>query len=75
MTNVMVTEATIDKYLRINRGRMYWWFMDSEKDFNSNDREALWFKMRRRGTSDSTMNSVRKMYSRVKFCLNSGQEQ
>jgi hypothetical protein len=47
MYNIFVINATIDKYLNIKRGHIYWCMVDSI------DMEALWFKMRKRGASEN----------------------
>jgi hypothetical protein len=56
--NVFIIKTTVDKYLR-ERGRMHWCFVDFEKAFDSIDREALWFKMRRIGVSENMVNCIK----------------
>jgi hypothetical protein len=47
--NVFILRTTVDKYLRVKRGKLYWCFVDFEKAFDSINREVLWFKMRKKG--------------------------
>jgi hypothetical protein len=51
--NTFVIKSTIDKYLRVNRGLIYWCLVDSEKVFDLTERKALWYKIRRRRVSDN----------------------
>jgi hypothetical protein len=44
--NVFIIRISVDKYLRVKRGKLYWCFDDFEKAFDSIKREALWFKMK-----------------------------
>jgi hypothetical protein len=57
------------------RGRIYWFFVDFEKAFDSVDREALWFKMRRLGVSENMVNCTRIMYRGTKFCVKCGENE
>jgi hypothetical protein len=64
-----VIKSTIDKYLKVKRRRIYWCTVDLEKVFDSIDREALWFKMRKKGVSENMVTCVKKMYEGIKFCV------
>jgi hypothetical protein len=48
--------------------------VDLEKAFDSIDREALWFKMRKKGVSDNMVESINKMYDDTKFCVKCGRD-
>jgi hypothetical protein len=72
--NVFVIKTTIDKYLRFKRGRLYWCFVDFEKAFDSIHREALWYKLGRKGISDN-MKCIREMYDGIKFCVKCGEDE
>jgi hypothetical protein len=48
-TEIFVIKTTVDRYLRVKRGCIYWCLVDLEKAFDSIDREALWFKIRGKG--------------------------
>jgi hypothetical protein len=50
--NVFIIRTTVDKYLQVKRGKLYWCFVDFEKEFDSINHEALWFKMRMKGESE-----------------------
>jgi hypothetical protein len=67
--NIFVIKSTIDKYLKVKRGRIYWCMVDLGKAFDSIDREALWFKMRKKGVSENMMRCIKKMYEGIKFCV------
>jgi hypothetical protein len=56
------------EYLRFKRGRLYWCFVDFEKAFDSIQRAALWYKMRRNGISDNMVKCIREMYDGIKMC-------
>jgi hypothetical protein len=45
--------------------------VDLEKASDSIDREALWFKMRKKGVSDNMVECIKKMYN-TKFCVKCG---
>jgi hypothetical protein len=51
---------------------MYWCLVDLEKAFDSIDKEALWFKMRKKGVSDNMVQCINKMYDYNKFCVKCG---
>jgi hypothetical protein len=61
--------------LREEIGRIYWCFLDFEKAFDSLDREALWFKMRRIGVSENMLNCKRIMYESANFCVKCGENE
>jgi hypothetical protein len=75
MDNVFLIKTMIDKYLRFKRYRIYWCFSDLEEAFDSTDREALWYKIRRKGISDKIVNCIKKMCNGVKFCVKCGDEE
>jgi hypothetical protein len=70
--NIFVIKTTVNRYLRVKRGRIYWCSVDLEKAFDSIDREALWFKMREKGVSDNIVECIKKMYADTKFCVKCG---
>jgi hypothetical protein len=67
--NIPVIKTTIDKYLKVKRGCIYWCMVDLEKAFDSIDRETLWFKMRKNGVSENVVKCIKKMYEGIKFCV------
>jgi hypothetical protein len=46
--------------------------VDLEKAFDSIDREALWFKMRKKGVSDNMVECIKKLYNNTKVCVKCG---
>jgi hypothetical protein len=58
--NIFVIKTTVDRYLRVKRGRIYWCSVDLGKAFDLIDREALWFKMRKKGVSDNMVECIKK---------------
>lgn len=42
------------------------------KGLHSNDREALWFKLRWKRVSDNVVEYIKKMHSDTKFCVMCG---
>jgi hypothetical protein len=70
--NIFVIKTTVDRYLRVKRGRMYWCLVDLEKAFDSIDREALWFKMRKKGVNDNMVECIKKVCDDTKFCVKCG---
>jgi hypothetical protein len=70
--NIFVIKTTVDRYLKVKRGHIYWCLVDLEKAFDSTDWEALWFKMRKKGVSDNMVECIKKMYDDTKFCVKCG---
>jgi hypothetical protein len=70
--NIFVIKTTVDKYLRVKRGCIYWCLVDLEKAFHSIDREALCFKMRKKGVSDNMVVCIKKIYNDTKLCVMCG---
>jgi hypothetical protein len=58
---------TIDKYLARKRGKVYRMFVDLWKAFDMVVREALWWKLGRKGVSAKFIEAIRGMYSNVKI--------
>jgi hypothetical protein len=69
MDNIFVIKSTVDKYLKVKRGRIYWCMVDLEKAFDSIYREVLWFKKRKKGLSENMVRCNKKMYEGIKFCV------
>jgi hypothetical protein len=46
--NAFIIRTTVDKYLQVKRGKLYWRFVNFKKAFDSINREAVWFKMRKK---------------------------
>jgi hypothetical protein len=46
--------------------------VDLEKAFDSIDREALWFKMRKKEVCDNMVECIKKLYNNTKFCVECG---
>jgi hypothetical protein len=70
--NIFVIKTTVDRYLRVKRSRIYWCLVDLYKAFDSIDREALWFKLRKKGVSDNMVECIKKMYDDTKFYVKCG---
>jgi len=66
-------KTSIDKYLRAKRDRLYWCFVDFEKAFDSSNRVALWFKMRKMRVSESIGNYIKIVYQDVNFFVKCGE--
>jgi hypothetical protein len=49
----------IDKYLARKRGKVYWMFVDLQKAFDTVVREALWWKLGRKGVSAKFIEAIR----------------
>jgi hypothetical protein len=69
---VFIIRTTVDKYLRVKTGKLYWCFVDFEKAFDSINREALWFKMRTKGVSERMVSCLSNMCEGIKFCVRCG---
>jgi hypothetical protein len=48
----------LEKHLRAKRDIVYWCFVDFEEAFDSFDREAWWFKMRKSRAGENTGSSM-----------------
>jgi hypothetical protein len=70
--NIFIIRTTVDKYLRVKRGKLYWRFVDFEKAFDSINREVLQFKMRVKGVSERTVSCLSNMCERIKFRVRCG---
>jgi hypothetical protein len=57
---MFVIKTTIYKYLRFKVGWLCWCFVGTAKTSDSIEREALWHKMRRRG-SNYMVNCIKEM--------------
>jgi hypothetical protein len=49
--------------------------VDFEKAFDSINREALWYKMRKTGVSENMVSNIEKMYQDIQFCVKCGENQ
>jgi hypothetical protein len=49
--------------------------VDFEKAFDSINREALRYKMRKIGVSENVVSNTEKMYQDIKFCVKCGENQ
>lgn len=77
--NIFWIKICVGIYLRAKRSRLFWCFVDFErcvsyfrKASDSISREALWFKMRKTGVSNTMINCIRIMYQDIKFCVKCG---
>jgi hypothetical protein len=59
--------------LRAKTDRLFWCFVDFEKEFDSSKREALWFKMRKLGVSDGIGDCIKIMHQDTTFCVKCGE--
>jgi hypothetical protein len=59
----------VDKYLAKKRGQENWMFVDLEKAFDTVVREALWWKLWRKGISAKFIEAIRGKYSNVKISV------
>jgi hypothetical protein len=67
--NVFIIRTTVDKYLRVKRGKLYWCFVDFEKAFDSINHEAVWFEMTKKGVSERVVSCLSNMHEGIKFCV------
>jgi hypothetical protein len=67
--NIFIIRTIIDKYLARKRGKVYWAFADLQKVFDTGVREALWWKLGRKGVSVKFIEAIREMYSNVKISV------
>jgi hypothetical protein len=72
--NIFVIKTTVDKYLREKRGRIYWCFVDLKKVFDSVNREALWYKRRKKGISEDLVDCIRLMYDGIQSGVKCGDD-
>jgi hypothetical protein len=70
--NVFIITTTVNKYLGVKRGKLYWCFVEFGKAFDSIDREVLWFKMKKKGVSKRMVSCLSNMYEGIKFCVRCG---
>ena len=68
LPTIFVSKTIVHRYLRNKTGYVYWCFVDMEQGFYSINREALWYKARKKGISDNMMECVKTMYDR-QFCV------
>jgi hypothetical protein len=65
----------VDKYLKAKRGKLYLCFVDYEKAFDSINRQALLYKMRKMGLSENVVSGIETVYQDITFCEKSGENQ
>jgi hypothetical protein len=65
--NIFILRTTIDKYLSRKRGKVYWLFVDLQKAFDTVVREALWWKLGKKGISSKFIEGVKGIYKNVKI--------
>jgi hypothetical protein len=68
-TDIFIIRTIIDKYLARKRDKVYWIFVDLQKAFSTVVREALWWKLGRKGVSAKFIEAIRGMYSNVKISV------
>ena len=71
--NIFIIKTSVDKYLRSNRGRLYWCFVGFEKASYCSNRVVLWFKTSKMGVSENIGNCIKIMYQDTKFCVKCGE--
>jgi hypothetical protein len=67
--NIFILRTIIDKYLSWKRGKVYWIFVDLQKVFDTVVREALWWKMGKKGLSTKFTEGVKGIYKNVKITV------
>jgi Reverse transcriptase (RNA-dependent DNA polymerase). len=67
--DIFIIKTSNDKYLTAKKGRLYWCLVDLKKAFDSSNREALRFKMRKIEVSENMLNCIKIMYQDIKFCV------
>jgi hypothetical protein len=67
--NIFIIKKIIDKYLARKRGKVYWMFVDLQKAIDMVGREALWWKLGKKGVSAKFIEAIRGMYSIVKISV------
>jgi hypothetical protein len=75
LDSVFIIKTIVDKCLREKRGQIYWCFVNFKKAFDSINRAALWFKVRRIGVSENMVNCIRITYEGTKFCVKCGENE
>jgi hypothetical protein len=68
--NIFILRTITDKYLSWKRGKVYWIFVDLQKAFDTVVREALWWKLRKKGISTKFTKGVKGIYKNVKTTAN-----
>jgi hypothetical protein len=64
--NIFILRTTIDKNLSRKRVKVYWLFVDLQKALNTIVREALWWKLGKKGISSKFIEGVKGIYKNVK---------
>jgi hypothetical protein len=67
--NIFILKTTIDKYLSWKRSKVYWLFVDLQKAFDTVVREALWWKLGKKGLSTKFIEGVKGIYKNVKISV------
>jgi hypothetical protein len=57
--NTFILRTTIDKYVSWKRGKIYWLFVHLQKAFDTVVREALWWKLGKKGLSIKSIVGVK----------------
>lgn len=67
--HMFVLKSLIDKTVKYKKKRMYAAFVDFKKAYDTINREKLFFKLRQAEVGDTFLNSLKSMYSSVKYCI------
>jgi hypothetical protein len=67
--NIFILRTIIGKYLSGKRGKVYWIFVDLQKAFDTVVREALWWKLGRKGLSTEFIAGVKGICRYVKITV------
>jgi hypothetical protein len=65
--DIFILRTIIDKYLSQKRGKVYWLLVDLQKAFDTVEREALWWKLGKKGISSKFIEGVKGIYKNVKI--------
>jgi hypothetical protein len=65
--NIFILRTTADKYLARKRKEIYWIFVDLQKALDTVIREALWWKLSKKGISTKFIEGIKAMYRNAKI--------
>jgi hypothetical protein len=67
--NIFILRTIVDKYLARKRGKIYWIFVDLQKAFGTVLREALWWKLSKKGILTKCIEGIKAIYRNAKITI------
>jgi hypothetical protein len=67
--NTFILRTIVDEYLARERGKIYWIFVDLQKAFDTVIREALWWKLSKKGISTKFIEGIKAIYRNAKITI------